>query len=56
MEILLERESVLAHLNVLAGRAGHGAGRVVLLRGEAGSGKTTVIRRFVAGLTGHMRV
>ena len=56
MEILLERESVLAHLNVLAGRAGHGAGRVVLLRGEAGVGKTTVIRRFVAGLTGHMRV
>ncbi|MCW2626135.1 AAA family ATPase [Mycobacterium sp.] len=56
MEILLERESVLAQLNVLRRRAGRGAGRVVLLRGEAGVGKTAVIRRFVSGLTGQVRV
>jgi len=40
MEILLERESVLAQLNVLRRRAGRGAGWVVLLRGEAGVGET----------------
>jgi DNA-binding CsgD family transcriptional regulator len=41
---LLEREAVLAGLGRLA--AG-GAGRVVLLRGEAGVGKTAVIDRFL---------
>ncbi|MDT5096878.1 MAG: hypothetical protein QOC76_615 [Mycobacterium sp.] len=56
MEILLERESALAQLNVLRRRAGRGAGRVVLLRGEAGVGKSAVIRHFVAGLTGQVRV
>jgi hypothetical protein len=39
MEMLLERESVLGQLGVLGQRAGRGAGRVVLLRGEAGVGQ-----------------
>ena len=39
MEMLLERESVLGQLGVLGQRAGCGAGRVVLLRGEAGSAR-----------------
>src|ERR1700694_2938400 len=56
MEILLERESVLAQLCVLVQRAGRGAGQVVLLRGEAGVGKTAVIRRVVAGLDERVRV
>lgn len=49
---LLERQEVLAELASLARRAGGGAGRVVLLRGEAGVGKTAVIDRFTAGLDG----
>jgi DNA-binding CsgD family transcriptional regulator len=50
VEILLERESTLAQLGLLGQRAGDGAGQIVLLRGEAGVGKTSVIRRFIAGL------
>jgi hypothetical protein len=49
MEILLERQSVLARLAVLEQQAGRGAGQIVLLRGEAGVGKTAVIQRFIAG-------
>jgi DNA-binding CsgD family transcriptional regulator len=56
VKILLERESVLAELAMLGQRAGRGAGRVVLLRGEAGVGKTAVIRRFIAGLDERVRV
>ena len=56
MEILLERESLLAQLGVLAQRAGRGAGQVVLLRGEAGVGKSAVIRRFIADLDGQVQV
>src|SRR6185312_10448301 len=44
---LLEREVVLAELAGLGRRAAGGAGQVVLLRGEAGVGKTAVIDRFV---------
>ena len=33
-----------------------GGGRLVLLRGEAGVGKTAVIARFVAGLGQRARV
>jgi DNA-binding CsgD family transcriptional regulator/tetratricopeptide (TPR) repeat protein len=55
-EILLEREYALAQLGELAQRSGHGAGQVVLLRGEAGVGKTAVIRRFTASLDGQGRV
>ncbi|MDT5051301.1 MAG: hypothetical protein QOG75_7229, partial [Mycobacterium sp.] len=55
-EILLERESVLTQLGELGQRAGRGAGQVVLLRGEAGVGKTAVIRRFLAGLDERLQV
>jgi DNA-binding CsgD family transcriptional regulator len=53
---LLERQEVLAQMSVLAGRVVDGAGRVVLLRGEAGIGKTAVLDHFVAGLDSSMRV
>jgi DNA-binding CsgD family transcriptional regulator len=45
---LLERDAVLAELGLLERAAGRGAGQVVLLRGEAGVGKTAVIARFTA--------
>jgi predicted ATPase len=47
---LLERDAVLAELRGLARRLHGGRGRMVLLRGEAGAGKTAVIARWVAGL------
>jgi DNA-binding CsgD family transcriptional regulator len=56
VERLLEREAVLAELGALAGTARRGAGRLVLLRGEAGVGKTAVIGRFTAGLDDGFRV
>ena len=49
-DCLLEREAVLAELGALARGLKRSAGRVVLLRGEAGIGKTAVITRFAAGL------
>ena len=52
METLLERQDVLAELAGLTRGAARGAGRVVLLRGEAGVGKTALIARFLAGLDG----
>ena len=55
MENLLEREAVLAELGALTRSARRGAGRVVLLRGEAGVGKTTVINRFTTGLESGIR-
>lgn len=53
---LLEREAVLAELGGLARRVRDGAGRVVLLRGEAGGGKTAVINAFTARLDQSVRV
>ncbi len=44
---LLERECVLAELTTLARTAASGSGQMVLLRGEAGVGKTSVLRRFL---------
>jgi DNA-binding CsgD family transcriptional regulator len=44
---LLEREAQLAQLNALARRVARGGpGEVVLLRGEAGVGKTAMLARF----------
>jgi DNA-binding CsgD family transcriptional regulator len=54
--ILLERDSVLSELHRLNRRALHGAGRVLLLRGEAGVGKTAVVDRFIGDLNGRVRV
>jgi predicted ATPase len=45
---LLERDHVIAEMTALARRAVSGSGQVLLLRGEAGVGKTAVIRRFLA--------
>jgi DNA-binding CsgD family transcriptional regulator len=47
---LLGRQAALAELAGLTRRAARGAGSVVLLRGEAGVGKTAVIARFITGL------
>ncbi|SPM31255.1 ATP-binding protein [Mycobacterium terramassiliense] len=55
-ERLLERETVLAELRGLVRGVRRGAGRVVLLRGEAGVGKTAVINAFTAGLDAPVRV
>ena len=56
MQRLLEREAVLAELDRCQRAAARGAGRLVLLRGEAGVGKTTVIARFLGGLGSRVRV
>lgn len=53
---LLERDAVLAELGRLARGMRGGVGRVVLLRGEAGVGKTAVITSFTAGLDPSVRV
>ena len=43
---LLERDDVLERLDTLLEEARDGSGRVVLVRGEAGIGKTSVVRAF----------
>ena len=53
---LLERDTVLAEMDRCQRAAGRGSGRVVLLRGEAGVGKSTVIAQFVTGLKQRARV
>jgi DNA-binding CsgD family transcriptional regulator len=53
---LLEREAVLAELERLARGVRGDAGGLVLLRGEAGVGKTTVITAFTGRLDASARV
>ncbi|WP_239645732.1 LuxR family transcriptional regulator [Mycobacterium sp. UM_CSW] len=53
---MLEREAVLTELGALERRVRRSGGRVVLLRGEAGIGKTAVINGFTAGLNPSVRV
>jgi DNA-binding CsgD family transcriptional regulator len=53
---LVEREELLARLRDLHADARAGSGRQVLVGGEAGAGKTVLVRTFVAGLDGEMRV
>lgn len=55
MERLLERDAVLAELGRCQRSAARGQGRAVLVRGEAGVGKTMVIARFLAGLDKQVR-
>jgi len=43
---LLERDSILEHLGSLLTDARQGSGRVVVVRGEAGIGKTSVVKVF----------
>ena len=49
---LLEREAPLGALNSALAGAGTGAGSVVLLSGEAGVGKTSLVRAFAAKARG----
>ena len=57
MNPLLEREAPLAQLNALARRVARGGpGEVVLLRGEAGVGKTTLLAKFADQLNPRLRV
>ncbi len=54
---LLEREAPLSQLNALARRVVRGGhGEVVLLRGEAGVGKTALLARFADQLDPRLRV
>ena len=53
---LLERESALADLGAALAAARAGRGRVALLSGGAGMGKTSVVRTFLAGLDRRTRV
>ena len=53
---LLERESALADLGAALAAARAGRGRVALLSGGAGMGKTSVVRTFLAGLDAGTRV
>ena len=50
---LLEREEPLASLAACADEARRGQGRLVLVSGEAGVGKSALVERFTAGLNGH---
>jgi predicted ATPase len=56
VESLLERQAELGELSRLHHQAARGVGRLVLLRGEAGVGKTAVIGRFIGSLDGSARV
>ncbi len=47
---ILERDIELGRLAALLGEASDGAGRVVLIRGEAGIGKTTLVREFLGSI------
>ena len=48
---LLERDEPLASLAACADEARRGQGRLVLVAGEAGVGKSALVERFTAGLT-----
>src|SRR5689334_5086517 len=45
---LLERDHELATLDALLGETATGQGRIALISGEAGIGKTTLVERFLA--------
>ncbi|MBB4932965.1 ATP/maltotriose-dependent transcriptional regulator MalT [Lipingzhangella halophila] len=49
---LLERETALRALDGTVGKAARGHGSVAVVTGEHGIGKTTLLHRFVADLTG----
>ncbi len=51
---LLERESFLEQLDALLGEAAWRGGRLVLVRGEAGIGKTSLLRAFTSGRDGRV--
>jgi hypothetical protein len=53
---LVERHTQLAELDAALGDAGAGQGNVVLVTGEAGSGKTSLIRRFTTEAAGRSKI
>jgi predicted ATPase len=53
---LLERDAELGRLGEALGRAGRGRGAVVLVSGEAGIGKTALVRTFAGGARAQARV
>jgi predicted ATPase len=53
---LLERDEALRRLADAVASASRGAGRVALVAGEAGVGKTTLVRRFAEEAGGGLRV
>jgi DNA-binding CsgD family transcriptional regulator len=53
---LLERDGALTALVEARGAAARGDGRVVVVKGEAGIGKTSLVTRFVSDLDGDGRV
>jgi predicted ATPase/DNA-binding CsgD family transcriptional regulator len=53
---LLEREDVLAEMDALAQTATSGAGQMLLLRGEAGVGRSALLRRFHDTMSGRTEV
>jgi DNA-binding CsgD family transcriptional regulator/tetratricopeptide (TPR) repeat protein len=55
-ERLLEREDVLAALSGAHAEARAGTGRLVFVAGEAGVGKTSVVRAFLGGVSRSSRV
>jgi AAA ATPase domain len=54
--MLLEREPTLADLSIAVNDAAGGRGSVVLVTGEAGIGKTSLIRAFADEAAGRARV
>jgi predicted ATPase len=54
--LLLERAEVLADLSAHLDEVLRGQGRLVLLRGEAGVGKTSVLQRFAELVDGRVGV
>ncbi len=53
---MVERAAQLARLHDALAQAGRGIGHTVLLSGEAGIGKTTLLRAFAEVATAHARV
>ena len=54
--MLLERDDTLAVLAGAVAAAAAGRGSVALVSGEAGIGKTSLVRAFVAEATGRARL
>ncbi|GAA1847674.1 AAA family ATPase [Pseudonocardia ailaonensis] len=55
MTVLLERETEATELREALARAGTGTGSVVLVTGEAGIGKTSLVRAFLRHAAGRVR-
>lgn len=54
--MFLEREDQLEQLSQGLAHAGRGRGAVFLVTGAGGEGKTTLLRRFIETLPGHVRL